>query len=190
MTDLWPDQSEILDAGTDKVRLDTDKLRNNNDFRYDIEAYKANIRNGSLDFQYLSEAQNAHSKRMAGDYAEFMADRYKQKWDIEMPGGVAPAQAATAAADTTATAGAADAIEGMKDRFEELSTTEGDGGEACQGEIKGKGKEAAVTKQVETEAEGTAEATTTDAPMADAPATTDTITDQVSADAPTEVTTK
>ncbi|RYO86730.1 hypothetical protein DL766_001590 [Monosporascus sp. MC13-8B] len=82
----FPDQQEILDAGTEKARPDVASLRNNNNFRHDAARYQDNLRKGKHDPEWIRQAQAAHSKREMGGYDEYLATRFEEEWGMKMPG--------------------------------------------------------------------------------------------------------
>ncbi|RYP37359.1 hypothetical protein DL768_010873 [Monosporascus sp. mg162] len=82
----FPDQQEILDAGTEEARPDVASLRNNNNFRHDAARYQDNLRKGKHDPEWIRQAQAAHSKREMGGYDEYLATRFEEEWGMKMPG--------------------------------------------------------------------------------------------------------
>ncbi|RYP69363.1 hypothetical protein DL771_006173 [Monosporascus sp. 5C6A] len=82
----FPDQQEILDAGTAEARPDVASLRNNNNFRHDAARYQDNLRKGKHDPEWIRQAQAAHSKREMGGYDEYLATRFEEEWGMKMPG--------------------------------------------------------------------------------------------------------
>ncbi|RYP50176.1 hypothetical protein DL769_010990 [Monosporascus sp. CRB-8-3] len=82
----FPDQQEILDAGTEDARPDVASLRNNNNFRHDAARYQDNLRKGKHDPEWIRQAQAAHSKREMGGYDEYLATRFEEEWGMKMPG--------------------------------------------------------------------------------------------------------
>ncbi|KAI1659058.1 Asx homology domain-containing protein [Daldinia decipiens] len=82
----FPDEKEILDAGTENARPDIAALRNNNNFRHDIVRYQNDLKKGWHDPEWIRQAQSAHSKREIGFYNEYISDRFQEDWNMEMPG--------------------------------------------------------------------------------------------------------
>ncbi|RYP13646.1 hypothetical protein DL765_006776 [Monosporascus sp. GIB2] len=82
----FPDQKEVLDAGTENARPDVASLRNNNNFRHDAARYQDNLRKGKHDPEWIRQAQAAHSKREMGGYDEYLAARFEEEWGMKMPG--------------------------------------------------------------------------------------------------------
>ncbi|KAF3069013.1 putative proline-rich early nodulin protein [Daldinia childiae] len=82
----FPDEKEILDAGTENARPNISALRNNNNFRHDIVRYQGDLKKGWHDPEWIRQAQAAHSKREIGFYNEYISDRFQEDWNMEMPG--------------------------------------------------------------------------------------------------------
>ncbi|KAK7750599.1 hypothetical protein SLS62_007446 [Diatrype stigma] len=82
----FPDQREILDAGTEEARPNVAALRNNNNFRHDIARYQDNLGKGKHDPEWIRQAQDAHRKRESGMYTEYLASRFEEDWGMQMPG--------------------------------------------------------------------------------------------------------
>lgn len=81
----FPDDSHILDAGTENARPDLVALRNNDHFRYDCARYLENIERGRHDEQWLQEAWVAHDKHKRGDYDDFLRKEFENDWATEIP---------------------------------------------------------------------------------------------------------
>ncbi|KAK3402965.1 Asx homology domain-containing protein [Sordaria brevicollis] len=81
----FPDDSHILDAGTEKARPDLVALRNNDHFRYDCARYLENIERGRHDEQWLQEAWVAHEKHKRGDYDDFLRKEFENDWATKIP---------------------------------------------------------------------------------------------------------
>ncbi|KAI1477893.1 Asx homology domain-containing protein [Daldinia eschscholtzii] len=81
----FPDNKEILDAGTENARPDIAALRNNNNFRHDIARYQDDLSKGWHDPEWIRQAQAAHRKREVGFYNEYLSARFKEEWGIEIP---------------------------------------------------------------------------------------------------------
>ncbi|KAK1780464.1 Asx homology domain-containing protein [Copromyces sp. CBS 386.78] len=81
----FPDDSHILDAGTEKARPDLVLLRNNDHFRYDCARYLENIERGRHDEQWLQEAWVAHEKHKRGDYDDFLRKEFEIDWATKIP---------------------------------------------------------------------------------------------------------
>ncbi|KAI0598076.1 Asx homology domain-containing protein [Biscogniauxia sp. FL1348] len=81
----FPDEQEILDAGTEDARPDFAALRNNNSFRHDVARYQENLAQGRHDPEWIRQALAAHRKRELGLYDEFLARRFIEDWGMKMP---------------------------------------------------------------------------------------------------------
>lgn len=81
----FPDDSHILDAGTENARPDLVLLRNNDHFRYDCARYLENIERGRHDEQWLQEAWVAHEKHKRGDYDDFLRKEFENDWATKIP---------------------------------------------------------------------------------------------------------
>ncbi|KAI1214835.1 Asx homology domain-containing protein [Annulohypoxylon truncatum] len=83
--DKFPDEKEVLDAGTENARPDIAALRNNDNFRHDAARYQEDLRKGWHDPEWIRQAQAAHRRRALGDYNEYLAARFEEDWGIPMP---------------------------------------------------------------------------------------------------------
>ncbi|KAI0124326.1 ASX homology domain-containing protein [Xylariales sp. AK1849] len=83
---MWPNQSEVIDAGTEKARLDFDKVASNNNFRNDATQYPEELREGKHDGEWVSQAVEASKERSEGKYDAYKAARFKESWGVDMPG--------------------------------------------------------------------------------------------------------
>ncbi|ORY71166.1 Asx homology domain-containing protein [Pseudomassariella vexata] len=84
LLDLMPDDKEIKNKDTDECELDIEKLRNNDDFRFDIARYQENLREGKHDPFWISQAVGAHEKRCQGEYTQFEAEKFARDWGMGM----------------------------------------------------------------------------------------------------------
>ncbi|KAL7625114.1 hypothetical protein AAE478_004328 [Parahypoxylon ruwenzoriense] len=82
----FPDTKEVLDAGTENARPNVLALRNNDNFRYDVAHYQEDLAKGCHDPEWIRQAQNAHRKRELGFYDDYLSARFKEDWDMDMPG--------------------------------------------------------------------------------------------------------
>ena len=82
---FFPDNTHILDAGTDKARPDANSLRNDNNFRHDCARYSENIELGKHDPDWLRDAWAAHIKRNRGDYDEHLVRQFEKDWGVQLP---------------------------------------------------------------------------------------------------------
>ncbi|KAI1458395.1 Asx homology domain-containing protein [Annulohypoxylon moriforme] len=82
--DKFPDEEEILDAGTENARPNIAALRNNDNFRHDAARYQEDLRKGWHDPEWIRQAQVAHKRRAAGDYNEYLAARFRHEWNTPM----------------------------------------------------------------------------------------------------------
>ncbi|KAM0473730.1 hypothetical protein ACHAP7_008062 [Fusarium lateritium] len=82
---LFPDSSHILSAGTEDARPDFASLMNDDTFRYDCAAYTENIAQGRHDPEWLEQAWAAHERRKMGDFDEYLDDKFKDEWEVELP---------------------------------------------------------------------------------------------------------
>ncbi|KAI2621649.1 Asx homology domain-containing protein [Hypoxylon sp. NC1633] len=81
----FPDNREVLDAGTDNARPDVAALRNNDNFRHDVARYQEDLSKGWHDSEWIRQAQAAHMKREIGVYDEYLAARFEEEWGMPMP---------------------------------------------------------------------------------------------------------
>ncbi|KAF4334497.1 hypothetical protein FBEOM_11676 [Fusarium beomiforme] len=82
---LFPDSQHILSAGTEDACPDFASLMNDDSFRYDCAAYTENIAQGRHDPEWLVHAWAAHERRKMGDFDEFLDNRFKDEWGVELP---------------------------------------------------------------------------------------------------------
>lgn len=82
---LFPDETYILDAGTENARPNLELLRNNDNFRRDCARYRENIELGRHDEEWLSQAWAAHEKHKRGDFNEHLEQKFEDDWEIEIP---------------------------------------------------------------------------------------------------------
>jgi hypothetical protein len=81
----FPDETHLLDAGTQDARPNPASLRNDDNFRYDCARYCENIELGRHDEEWLSQAWVAHEKHKRGDYDEFLRERFEAEWETKLP---------------------------------------------------------------------------------------------------------
>jgi hypothetical protein len=82
---LWPDDNNILDAGTHDARPNAKSLMNDNNFHYDCARYLEDIQNGRHDEGWLEDGWAAHESRCAGEYDEYLNRKFENDWDVELP---------------------------------------------------------------------------------------------------------
>ncbi|KAH7224665.1 Asx homology domain-containing protein [Fusarium oxysporum] len=82
---LFPDSQHILSPGTEDACPDFASLMNDDSFRYDCAAYTENIAQGRHDPEWLAHAWTAHERRKMGDFDEFLDNKFKDEWDVELP---------------------------------------------------------------------------------------------------------
>jgi hypothetical protein len=80
----FPDDTHILDAGTESARPNLTSLSNDNNFRHDCARYCENIAAGKHDPQWLQEAWIAHHKRKRGDFNQFMVQKFRRDWGLQL----------------------------------------------------------------------------------------------------------
>ncbi|GAB1314351.1 hypothetical protein MFIFM68171_04561 [Madurella fahalii] len=89
----FPDETHILDAGTDNARPNIQSMRNDDNFRHDCARYCENIELGRHDEEWLSQAWNAHEKHRRGDFDAFLRSQFEEEWGVELPDNDHPASA-------------------------------------------------------------------------------------------------
>ncbi|KAJ4255381.1 hypothetical protein NW762_009376 [Fusarium torreyae] len=82
---LFPDSQHILNPGTEDACPDFASLMNDDSFRYDCAAYTENIAQGRHDPEWLAQAWAAHERRKIGDFDEYLNNKFKDEWDVELP---------------------------------------------------------------------------------------------------------
>ncbi|KAK4042885.1 Asx homology domain-containing protein [Parachaetomium inaequale] len=81
----FPDETHVLDAGTQDARPNPVSLRNDDNFRHDCARYCENIELGRHDEEWLSQAWVAHEKHKRGDYDQFLREQFEEDWDTKLP---------------------------------------------------------------------------------------------------------
>jgi len=81
----FPDESYILDAGTDSARPNIQLLRNSDNFRNDCARYTENIKLGRHDEEWLTQAWVAHRKHLRGDFDEHLRQKFERDWGVSLP---------------------------------------------------------------------------------------------------------
>ncbi|QLI63699.1 uncharacterized protein G6M90_00g020790 [Metarhizium brunneum] len=82
---LFPDMAHTLDADTDDARPNFETLMNDDSFRYDCAAYVDNLAMGRHDAVWLEDAWSAHDRRKAGEFDEWLRDKFVEDWAVEPP---------------------------------------------------------------------------------------------------------
>ncbi|KLU89932.1 hypothetical protein MAPG_08899 [Magnaporthiopsis poae ATCC 64411] len=77
----------VKDAGTPAARPDALALSNSDDFRHDCARYVGNIRNGRHDPEWIRQAREAHDRRAAGDFDDYLRAKFKEDFDVDPPPG-------------------------------------------------------------------------------------------------------
>ncbi|CAM1508074.1 Fc.00g049220.m01.CDS01 [Cosmosporella sp. VM-42] len=93
---LFPDDQHILSAGIQDARPDFVSLMNDDSFRHDCAAYVENIRQGRHDPEWLASAWAAHERRKIGDFDEFLENKFREEWEIDLPPEFKPVRARVA----------------------------------------------------------------------------------------------
>lgn len=88
-----PDETHILDAGTENARPNLESMRNDDNFRHDCARYCENIALGRHDEEWLIQAWAAHEKHKRGDFNQFLRSQVEEEWGIELPSDDQPANA-------------------------------------------------------------------------------------------------
>ncbi|RSL76509.1 hypothetical protein CEP51_009905 [Fusarium floridanum] len=81
---LFPDSQHILGSGAEACP-DLGSLMNDDSFRYDCAAYTEHIAQGRHDPEWLAQAWAAHERRKAGDYDEYLDNKFINDWEVELP---------------------------------------------------------------------------------------------------------
>ncbi|OAA41716.1 hypothetical protein NOR_05224 [Metarhizium rileyi] len=82
---LFPDMAHTLDADTDDARPNFETLMNDDSFRYDCAAYVDHLARGRHDPVWLEDAWRAHDRRKAGEFEEWLGDKFVEDWGVEIP---------------------------------------------------------------------------------------------------------
>ncbi len=82
---LLPDDTHVVNPGTEDAHPNTDSLRNDNNFRHDCARYCEDIELGKHDPDWLREAWIAHTRRNRGDFDDHIVQQFEADWDVELP---------------------------------------------------------------------------------------------------------
>lgn len=82
---LFPDQSHVLDPGTEQARPNLTALRNDDTFRHDCATYTGNLSQGRFDPEWLACAWTAHERRKMGDFDEHLNNKFEYEWQVDLP---------------------------------------------------------------------------------------------------------
>ena len=82
---LFPDETHVLNAGTESARPNIESLQNDDNFRRDCARYRENIELGRHDEEWLNQAWAAHEKHKRGDFGEHLEQQFEEDWEIEIP---------------------------------------------------------------------------------------------------------
>ncbi|KAM0434085.1 hypothetical protein ACHAPT_004030 [Fusarium lateritium] len=111
---LFPDSQHILGSG-EEACPDFASLMNDDSFRYDCAAYTEHIAQGRHDPEWLSQAWAAHERRKAGDYDEYLDNKFTNDWEVELPLELKTRRGATAVPEHDSDA-TIDAVENGDDK--------------------------------------------------------------------------
>ncbi|KAM7204176.1 Asx homology domain containing protein [Rhypophila sp. PSN 637] len=81
----FPDDTHILDPGTENARPNIESLRNDDDFRVDCARYTENIKDGKHDEEWLRQAWEAHEKHKSGQFDEYLRNEFEKKYGEKIP---------------------------------------------------------------------------------------------------------
>lgn len=82
---LFPDQRHIFTENDGTARPDMESLLNDDSFRHDCAAYTESLVQGRHDPDWLSQAWAAHERRKAGDFDEYLRDKFEHDWGVKLP---------------------------------------------------------------------------------------------------------
>ncbi|KAH8652442.1 hypothetical protein BX600DRAFT_516476 [Xylariales sp. PMI_506] len=143
---LWPDQSEILHAGTERATLDFELLKNNNHLRADAAQYQEDLRAGRHNGQWIAEAMGAHHEREDGDaITAYHVATFSENWGVDRP-AARPPPVLPALDSSASAAGITANSSGKIDHGAELRERNGEDDKVMGGTLEdegGKGEEAA-----------------------------------------------
>ncbi|KAK3378148.1 Asx homology domain-containing protein [Podospora didyma] len=81
----FPDDTHILDPGTEHARPNLESLRNDDNFRNDCARYCENLEKGRHDEEWLHQAWVAHEKHKRGDFDDYLRQKFEEDWNMELP---------------------------------------------------------------------------------------------------------
>ncbi|KAL8338025.1 hypothetical protein RB598_006756 [Gaeumannomyces tritici] len=74
----------VKDGG---ARPDALALSNSDDFRHDCARYVGNIGGGRHDPEWIRQAREAHDRRAAGDFDDYLRAKFKEDFEVDPPQG-------------------------------------------------------------------------------------------------------
>lgn len=87
---LFPTDEHILNPKTEAAEPNIASLMNDDNFRHDCARYVENIESGKHDPEWLEQAWAAHERRRAGDFDDYLAQKFEDDWDVEVPEHLRP----------------------------------------------------------------------------------------------------
>ena len=100
---MFPDETHIINAGTDKPQLRFSTLASDDDFRRDCAAYTENILQGRHDSDWLAAAWAAHERRKVGDFDDHLVREFEETWEVDLPEEYRPKRVLASQDDNGAT---------------------------------------------------------------------------------------
>lgn len=94
---LFPTDEHILNPKTEAAEPNIASLMNDDNFRHDCARYVENIESGKHDPEWLEQAWTAHERRRAGDFDDYLAQKFEDDWDVEVPEHLKPQRKTTKA---------------------------------------------------------------------------------------------
>ncbi|KHN95694.1 uncharacterized protein MAM_06535 [Metarhizium album ARSEF 1941] len=76
--------AHTLDADTGDARPNFETLMNDDSFRYDCAAYVDDLARGRHDAVWLEDAWRAHARRKAGEFDEWLSDKFVEDWGVDV----------------------------------------------------------------------------------------------------------
>ncbi|KAJ6790044.1 hypothetical protein PWT90_05271 [Aphanocladium album] len=96
---LFPDPRHILTEEDGTSRPNMESLMNDDSFRYDCAAYTENLVQGRHDPDWLAQAWAAHERHKAGDFKDFLRNKFESDWEVKLPDDAAASSEQTEAED-------------------------------------------------------------------------------------------
>ncbi|KAF4586040.1 hypothetical protein GQ602_005345 [Ophiocordyceps camponoti-floridani] len=80
---LFPDENTSSEPGTANARPNFPTLMSDDSFRYHCAAYTSNLSLGRHDHGWLTEAWIAHERRKAGDFDDYLRNKFVDEWLLD-----------------------------------------------------------------------------------------------------------
>ncbi|PHH75295.1 hypothetical protein CDD80_2481 [Ophiocordyceps camponoti-rufipedis] len=80
---LFPDEKHILNPGTANASPNFPTLMSDDSFRYNCANYTTNLSLGRHDQEWLTSAWIAHDRRKAGEFDDYLRNKFVAEWLLD-----------------------------------------------------------------------------------------------------------